>query len=286
MSALSADPRNADQIAYWNGPGGQNWVARQEAQDTQLAPVAAALMIRAAVAAGERVVDVGCGAGATTEELGRSVGPSGRVLGIDVSAPMLAQAKKRLRPDLPIEFVEADATTYAFQRAGFDLLFSRFGVMFFAEPARTFANLRTALRPGGRLAFVCWRGAEENDWVTVPLRAALAHVPPLPKAGPEDPGMFAFAREDRVRRVLGEAGFQAIGLEPFGLEMDVARGRGLDEAAANATKLGPASRALDGQPPETVAAVLTSIRQAYAQHQRGAAIPLAAAMWLVTARNP
>ncbi|HUB95074.1 MAG TPA: methyltransferase domain-containing protein [Stellaceae bacterium] len=286
MSAISTDPANADQIAYWNGPGGANWVARQEAQDAQLAPVSAALLARAAVKARERIVDVGCGAGATTEELGRLVGAGGHVLGIDVSAPMLERARRRLKPDLPVEFVQGDATTYAFERADVDLLFSRFGVMFFAEPARTFANLRAALKPGGRLVFMCWRSPEENDWVMVALRAAYAHVPPLPKVGPEDPGMFSFAREDRVRRVLGEAGFRSVALEPFGMEIDVGRGRGLDEAVANAAQIGPASRTLEGAPPETVAAVHAAIRQAYARRQRGSAVPLPAAMWLVTAQNP
>jgi ubiquinone/menaquinone biosynthesis C-methylase UbiE len=107
-------------------------------------------------------VDIGCGCGGTTIELGRLVGPGGRVLGIDVSAPMLARAAERLPPGLPVEFVEADATTYSFPRAGFDLLFSRLGVMFFAEPSRSFSNVRAALRLGGALVFVCFRTPRET----------------------------------------------------------------------------------------------------------------------------
>jgi ubiquinone/menaquinone biosynthesis C-methylase UbiE len=128
---------------------------------------------------GEHVVDIGCGTGASSIALAEHVGPSGQVLGVDVSAPMLARAAERLPPGAPIKFVRADATTAQFQPASFDLLFSRFGVMFFAEPARAFANLRTALKPGGRLVFACWRKFDENGWLQVPLRAAQEHVPPL-----------------------------------------------------------------------------------------------------------
>jgi len=283
---MSADARNAEQIAYWNGPGGKGWADRQEEQDALLEPILAATIARAAVHAGERVVDVGCGAGASAVQLGRLVGSSGRVLGIDVSEPMLARAAERLPIDLPIDLVRADATTHQFSRASFDLLFSRFGVMFFAEPARSFANLRTASRKGGRLAFACWRRPEENLWVMVPLRAAYQHVPRLPKVGPEEPGLFSFASEDRVRRVLSEAGFRSIGCEPLDFEFDIAAGRGLDEAVLSATTIGPASRAIEGQPPEVRQAVAASIRQAFVQHQSGSRVPLSAAVWIVTAISP
>jgi SAM-dependent methyltransferase len=143
------------------------------------------------------------------------VGPAGRVLGIDVSAPTLARAAERLPPGLCIDLVRADATVYPFAHPAFDLLFSRFGVMFFADPARSFANLRTALRPGGRLAFVCFRNADENPWMMVPLQAAYAYVPPLPTAGPEDPGPYSLASEERIRRVLGGAGFSSIAVRPL-----------------------------------------------------------------------
>jgi SAM-dependent methyltransferase len=285
MSTTRADERNADQIAYWNGAGGRHWASRQEHQDIVLAPILTAALARAAIRPGERVVDIGCGCGASAIALGRLVAPAGRVLGLDVSGPMLARAAERLPPELPVELVQADATTYAFAPGSFDLLFSRFGVMFFAEPARSFANLRRALRPGGRLAFACWRPPRENPWMMVPLQAAYEHVPRLPQLGPEDPGPFSFADPARVQRVLGEAGFSAIALEPFDLALDMATGKGLDAAVNAALEIGATSRAIDGQPPAVLAAVAQSIRQALAPHQQGGAVPLAAATWLVTATS-
>ena len=286
MTIERADPGNEAQIAYWNGPGGQSWVKRQDAQEAGLEPVSAALVARANVQAGERAIDIGCGTGMTSAELARRVGPKGQVLGIDVSEPMLARARLRLDPAVPLAFQLADATTHEFPRGAFDLLFSRFGVMFFADPARSFANLRTALKPGGRLAFACWRRPDENPWMGLPLQAAAPHLPPQPRPGPEDPGPFSFGREERVRRILETAGFAAIGHEPVDFAFDIARGHGLDEAVSTATSIGPASRILQGQPPEVVAAVAAAVRRALEPHVRGDSVPLAAAIWIVTATNP
>ena len=286
MSLPSNAASNETEIAYWNGAGGRNWVRRQQGQDAILAPISQAAIERATVRPGERVVDIGCGTGATSIELGERVGPSGHVLGVDVSEPMLARATERLPAGAPVKFVRADATTHQFQVATFDPLFSRFGVMFSAEPARAFTNLRNALRPGGRLAFACWRKSDENPWLMVPLRAAYEHVPPLPRPGPEDPGPFSFASEQRVRRILAEAGFQRTEVEPRDFKLDIACGNGIEEALETAVGMGPTSRALEGQPPQVRAAVTESVRQVLQPCQRGQNVPLAAAIWLVTARNP
>lgn len=276
--------RNADQIAYWNGPGGQHWADRQQAQDIVLAPVSDVLIDRAKAKAGERIVDVGCGCGATSITLAHKVGPTGHVLGIDISAPMLARARKTAPAGLPVDFVLADATVYPFDPASFDLLVSRFGVMFFAEPALSFANLRRALRPSGRLAFACWREPRENPFFMAPLQAVYKHVAKLPQLGPEDPGPFSFASEARVNRILGEAGFQGIAMEPCNLALDIAVGRGLDAAVTGALEIGPAARALAEQPPDVVAAATKSIREALAPLVRGQAVLLDASIWIVTAR--
>ena len=214
MTELPPHERNADAAAYWNGPAGRHWTERQELQDVVLAPVSDVLFDHAEVAAGERALDIGCGCGATTIELARRVGPSGHALGLDLSEVMLERARARMPADAPASFVRADATVYPFEPGRADLMVSRFGVMFFAEPAVSFANIRTGLRPGGRVAFACWRAPRENPWLMVPLHAAYQHAPKLPELGPEDPGPFSFASEQRVRRVLSEAGFSAIGLHP------------------------------------------------------------------------
>ena len=275
---------NADQIAYWNGPGGQHWTDRQQMQDILLAPVCDILIDRAQPKAGERIADVGCGCGATTLAFAQKVGPSGHVFGIDISAPMLARARQIAPAEMPVDFVLADATVYPFDPASFDLMVSRFGVMFFAQPAVSFANMRRALRPSGRLTFACWREPRDNPWLMLPLQAAYQHVPKLPQLGPEDPGPFAFASEQRVQRILSEAGFSGIEMERRDLSLDVAIGRGLDAALETALEIGPASRALEGQPPDLRAAAAKSIREALTPFAKGQAVPLPASIWIVTAR--
>ena len=286
VTLTSADNRNADQIAYWNGPAGQRWVRRQQEQDALLAPVAEVLLDRAAPRAGEVALDIGCGWGGTAIALARRVAPGGRVLGVDVSELMLARARELAPPGLPLEFRLGDATLYPFEPGKADLLVSRFGVMFFADPARSFANMRKGLRTGARVVFACWREPSENPWLMLPLQAAYSHVPRLPEVGPEDPGAFSFAAESRVRDILGCAGFSGIRLEPVGLTLDLAIGAGIEAAVATAVGIGPTSRALEGQPEPLQAAAIRSIRAALGKHVAGNRVPLAGAIWIVTAVNP
>jgi len=283
MDAPAGHDKNTDQIAYWNGPNGQRWTDRQAEQDVLLAPVSKALIERAAAKPGDRILDVGCGCGSTSIALARQVAPSGFVLGIDISGPMLARARELAPKGAPVDFALADATVYPFDPGSFDLLVSRFGVMFFAEPAVSFANLRRALRPAGRVAFACWREPRENPWMMSPLQAIYQHVPKLPPQGPEDPGPFAFASEERVNRILGEAGYKRIEMEPVALSFDIAIGRGLDAAVQAAMQIGPGSRALDGHPPETRAAAAKSVREMLTPYLRGQSVALPGSIWIVTA---
>jgi SAM-dependent methyltransferase len=277
---------NAAQADYWNGVAGQRWRDRQDHQDEVLKPVSERLIAVADPKPGERVIDVGCGCGATTIEFAKRVAPGGEVLGLDISGPMLARARERAEPGLPARFVLADATVHQTAPSWADLVVSRFGVMFFADPALSFANIRRGLRPGGRLAFVCWREARQNVWMMAPLREAAKHAPRLPDMGPEDPGPFAFADEARVRRILREAGYADIVVAPHDLDLDIAIGRGLDSAVEGALAIGPTSRMLDGQSEAVRAAAAADIRAALAARMVDDSVPLGAAIWIVTARNP
>ncbi|MFO1108557.1 MAG: methyltransferase domain-containing protein [Bradyrhizobium sp.] len=283
MRPPAGHDRNADQIAYWNGVAGRHWTDRQSVQDVLLAPVTEKLIARVAARPDQRILDIGCGTGAISIALARQVAPSGHVLGIDISVPMLERARQLTPKDLPADYVLADATVYPFDPQSFDLLVSRFGVMFFADPVLSFRNLRGALRPEGRLVFACWREPRENSWMMAPLMAVYKHVPKMPQAGPEDPGPFAFADEARVKRILGEAGFIDVALEACPLTFDVAAGRGLEAAVQGTLEIGPASRALEGHPPDVVTAAIQSIREALTPFLKGQSVLLPGAIWLVTA---
>ena len=285
MTVSASDTSNSVEIAYWNGAGGRRWLDRQQVHDALLAPVSEVLLVRAAASAGEFVLDVGCGCGGTSIALARCVVPTGRVVGIDVSLPMLERARRLAAADLFIDFVLADATVFAFEPARADLLFSRFGVMFFADPVKSFANLRTGLRHGARVVFACWREPRMNSWAMLPLQEAYRHVDRLPDVGPEDPGPFSFASERRVISILEQAGFGDVACEAIDLAFDLANGRGLDAAVDTALNIGPTSRALEGKPESLRAAAAASIRTALARYQVGDAVPLPGAIWLVTASN-
>ncbi len=275
---------NADQIAYWNGPNGQRWTDRQASQDVLLAEVAEILIARIAPKPGHRIVDIGCGCGATSIALAERVAPDGFVRGVDISAPMLARARQLAPKALPLEFVQADATVYPFEPHSFDSVASRFGVMFFAEPVVSFANLRRGLRPGGRVVFACWREPKENPWMMAPLQAVYRHVPRLPQVGPEEPGPFAFASEERVKRILDDAGYADVAMEARNIALDIAIGRGLDAAADAALEIGPSARALEGHPHEVRAAARQSVRELLAPYVRGDRVPLPGSIWIVTAK--
>jgi SAM-dependent methyltransferase len=287
MSRLDYAGPNAEQIKYWNEVRGQTWVDAHIMIDAQIQPLGAQAMDRAALQPGERVLDVGCGCGPTTLELARRVGPSGKVLGIDLSSVMLEHARRQPRPPGAgeVRFEEADAQTATLPAASFDVLFSRFGVMFFADPRAAFGNLAKAIRPGGRLVFVCWRTFPENPWMAVPMMAALQHIPPPPIPRPEDPGPFSFASQDRVRGILEGAGFGGVGFEPLDQDLLVGGGQGVDTAVDFMLKMGPAAAALREVGPEKTAEVVEAIREAIRPYEGPDGVKMAGAAWVVTARR-
>ena len=283
MSDESTARMNSDQTAYWNAAAGETWASLQERLDRQIDPLGRRAMAALRPKAGEAILDVGCGCGQTSLELAEKVGASGRVLGVDVSRPMLAVARERAAASAvpQTEFLEADAQTYAFPAAHFDAAFSRFGVMFFGEPSVAFANIRSALRGGGRLAFVCWRGLAENDWMRIPLAAGLQHLAAPPSPDPLAPGPFAFSDSAHVTAILSAAGFEDIVIEAH----DQKIGTGdLDETVATALKVGPLG-ALLRETPERRDAIAATLRDALRPYLTPQGVMMNSATWIVRARN-
>ena len=275
----------AKQQFDWNGPSGANWVARQEMQDAVLAPASALLFAAAKLQKGERVIDIGCGCGDTTLEAARQVGAAGVAFGADISVPMIARARERSAAEgLGAAFAVADATDHPFPPGGADAFISRFGVMFFAEPERAFANMHRGLKPGGRFVFICWQPLKLNEWMVTPLRAALEHAPRLPDPDPDEPGPFAFADEAKVRRILAGAGFTDVTMRREAMTLDIAAGQGFEAGLASATAIGPASWALREANGAQRAAGIAAIRAALAPFSEGGSVRLRAAPWVVEAR--
>jgi SAM-dependent methyltransferase len=268
---------NEQQIEYWNGAVGERWAKLQQTIDANMASIAEALLPFAAPKPGERVLDIGCGCGTTTLLLSKAVGPSGDVTGVDISGPMLAVARGR---GISANFVEADASTHSF-KATHDLVFSRFGVMFFADPLAAFANIRKALKPHGRLAFVCWRAFVENEWARVPYAAAKPLLPEEPPGDPFAPGPFAFADSGRLRNILDEAGFNDIRINPLDSVMHM--GADIEEAAKQATNIGPLARAMNGLDDARREKVRALVKEALAKYRTKDGVSPGAACWLVGA---
>jgi SAM-dependent methyltransferase len=272
---------NEVQITHWREQGGRGWVSGQDRMDRQLGPLGDLVRERLAPKAGEAVVDVGCGTGQTTLQLADVVGPNGSVVGIDVSTPMLALARERARGRDNVSFIDADAQTYSFTPASFDVLYSRFGVMFFDDPVAGFANLGAAMRPGGRLSFVCWRPPEFNLWMSEGVRVIASLIPPTPPPPPDAPGPFAFADADRVRAILTSAGWSAIEIEPHDTTITVAAD--LDEALTGLQEVGPAALLLREAPAATRTEALEALRAAFAPRISGDGLKAPAAVWVVHA---
>ncbi len=258
-----ADGPNAQQAEYWNSDAGRRWIRHEDMLNTLLDSVGALLLRHAGPLAGESVLEIGCGAGATTRALAGRVGAEGRVLAVDISEPLLDQARRRavgLADDIAqVSFLLADAQVHAFEPASADLAVSRFGVMFFEDPVAAFRNIAAALRPGGRLCFVTWAAVAENPWFLIPRDAAIARVGQPAPQPPTAPGPMAFADRDRVAGLLSEAGLAGVRAEAAAV--DLLWPGEIGALATLAASLGPAVRILGerGGGPEDEAAVREAV---------------------------
>src|SRR5258705_3391008 len=274
---------NQAQVAYGNGLIGQLWAHAQEKRDRDHAPMTEAALKLAAPQPGESVLDIGCGSGTTTLNLAELVTDAGKVMGIDISAPMLAVARRRARElDTHVRYIKAAAADHHFEPHNFDLVFSQFGVMFFADPVAAFVNIHGALKPGGRLAFVCWRASTDNPWAAVPESAAKPLLPPMEPLPPDAPGRYAFANPDRVKSILLRAGFHAPHLTKFDAQIHL--GNTPEAAASSSIDAGPLARTLADVDAATRKQVRAAVTERLAREMTPEGIHLRAACWLVSAK--
>jgi SAM-dependent methyltransferase len=271
------------QREYWSGKVGDAWAANAAQTDAMLHPLTEAALELGAFKPGERVLDIGCGAGWTSLEIARRVGSSGAVVGVDLSPQLLNLAQTRAsETGLPATFIETDAGAASFEQK-FDAAFSRFGVMFFEAPVDAFTNIRAALRPGGRLIFVCWRAMTQNIWGTHTLDAVRPMLKtPLPPPDPDAPGPYAFADEQKVQRILREAGWSDIAMSTWDGSLLLGGGGGVAEAADFVMQIGPGARVIADQQLDADEA-RQRIIDSLAPLHNGQGVSLPAACWLVTA---
>lgn len=274
---------NIAQIEYWNTKAGETWAKFQEALDRQIQTLGLAAMDTLRPEKGEHIIDIGCGCGQTSLDLGSRVGAAGSVVGVDISKPMLEVARRRPRsaPNLRLTFELFDAQSDDLGHGRFDAAFSRFGVMFFSDPVAAFTNIRELLKPSGRLVFVCWRPLSQNPWMREPLDAALPLLPPIAPFDPIAPGPFAFADAGRVQSILAEAGFGSVKVSPFDAAIG---GANLEQTLQLALNVGPLGAALR-ENPERAETVADAVRDLLSKYATPNGVLMPAAVWIVSAHS-
>ena len=281
---------NATQIEFWNGETGRNWVTHDALMEAMLQPLGESVIDTLAPQPGEHVLDIGCGCGHTSLSLADRVGAGGSVTGVDISAPMLAVAgqlaTERNAERTSIQFLEADAQTHSFEPERYDVVFSRFGVMFFEDPVAAFANIRSALRTSGRLAFCCWQPRSVNPFMTVPAMAALELLPAPPEMPPRTPGPFAFEEADYIMEILAGAGFGSVAVTPLQQPLNFGRGLGLTDIVERLVQIGPIAQMVREASQDLQQPVRDEVIDAVAPfYAEDSGMTLDGQFWQVTARR-
>lgn len=268
--------------AFWKQAGGEAWLSMQGLMERLYQPVSDAILDRLVPETGWRVADIGCGGGATTLDLARRIGPSGQAIGVDVSAALLASARRHAEAAglTHARFIEADAQTHDFGTGALDAMISRFGVMFFADPIAAFINLRGGVLSGGEMVFAVWRRPEDNPMALLPAEAVEGLLPDVPRPTTEGPGRFAFADADRVRRLLTQTGWRDVAIAP----LDVDTPCTFEDALTLSTRMGVLGPILPTLDQALRARVIEAVGTALEAQAVDGVVPMQAACWLVTGR--
>ncbi len=282
------DANNVAMDEFWNGDGGHTWMSFEDRLEASLSPLGNAAIAAAKLQIDDQVLDVGCGCGGTTISMAQQVGVGGAVHGVDISRPLLQRAAVNARTaDLNnVAFTAADAQVYPFAENRYDVVFSRFGVMFFDDPIAAFTNLWRALKPGGQLVFICWQSARDNEWVRQPLAVVAQHISLPPPSKPGEPGPFSLSDKDRVQAILTAAGFT--GTTTTDLRQPFVLGDDPQRALEFLLRLSPSGGAIRQTDPDepTRALIARDMLALFEKYTTGRGVIMDSASTIVTAQKP
>ena len=289
VKQITSEGPNSDEIDFWNGPQGKNWVVENRLTDLMYEPFGDKTIERAELTPGERILDIGCGCGTTTLKLARLLAPDGDITALDISTLMLSIASERTKSAaVPVKIINADAESYKLVPGTFDVMFSQFGLMFFRNPQKAFDNFHASLKPGGRIAFVCWRDPERNPWLVTPFEAVHHFKPEMETPNPDARASpFSFSSQKKVEALLRDTGFVDVQLEPFETKARMGEGS-LEECTRFVIAFagGTVGAVLRGSGEENTPAIIAALQTGLAPYHIGNRIKLGASAWIVSARRP
>ena len=276
---------NQEQKEFWNEKKGKIWVSLESNIDKMLGPLGHHAIKILNPKSGEKILDIGCGTGSTSQSLSKLVGENGLITGIDISEPILRFAKNQLenRNIKNIDFIQEDAQTFNLSNFNYDAIFSRFGIMYFEDPFFAFKNIKKSLNSKGRITFICWSNREENDWITLSSKVASQFLELPPKNNPREPGPFAFEEYSYIKEILTKSGWKNINIKNH--KENIIVGKTLDHAAAFLSKMGPMSVPFENSNEKTKAKVIEALKECYSKYLIPKGVEFHFSTWIVSAYN-
>ena len=278
------EDKNAKQKEFWSGKGGDYWVVKQSEMDVMLNPLGEKALAKLDLKSNSKVLDIGCGCGATTLEIAKKVS-DGTVTGLDISVPMLDQAKSEASiQGIPnVDFKVVDVQVDQLTSKEYDYVYSRFGVMFFEDPFEAFKNISSSVKKGGKLSFVCWQDPYLNPWQSLSIQVIRGYLD-IPSPPPRSPGPFAFQEKDYVKGILKQSGFSNISLDDNQEDITMFAGKSLQEASEDYLAINPVvTEMLKDSPDSLKAKIVESLKEAFSEYHKGDGLLFPSATWIVSA---